>query len=314
MTTRGTGSWPSPATSCSTRCRSTILCTCSTARAPPASRRRSCTATVGSRSSTRRRSQLHHDLGEGDRFAWFTTTGWMMWNYLVSGLLVGTTLVLFDGDPGSPDLGTLWRLAADTDLDVLGVSASFLMTCRKAELVPPPHQLRSVGSTASPLPAEGFRWVHDAVGADVQVASMSGGTDVCAAFVGASPLLPGARRGDQRASPRLCGRRVRRGRQGVPARCAGRAGAHRADAVDAGRVLERRRRGQAACRLLLRLPGGVAPRRLGHVLRGRRLRHLGPVRRHAQPRRCPARHERLLRGRRGSARGHRQPGRLPRRW
>jgi len=134
--------------------------------------------------------RLHHDLGEGDRFAWFTTTGWMMWNYLVSGLLVGTTLVLFDGDPGYPDLGALWRLAADTELDVLGVSASFLMTCRKQGVVPPPHRLRSVGSTASPLPAEGFRWVHDVVGARVQVASMSGGTDVCAAFVGASPLLP----------------------------------------------------------------------------------------------------------------------------
>ncbi|HEX5587110.1 MAG TPA: acetoacetate--CoA ligase [Acidimicrobiia bacterium] len=134
--------------------------------------------------------RLHHDLGEGDRFAWFTTTGWMMWNYLMSGLLVGATLVLFDGDPGFPDLGTLWRLAADTDLDVLGVSASFLMACRKADVVPPPHRLRSVGSTASPLPADGFRWVRDAVGADVQVASMSGGTDVCAAFVGASPWLP----------------------------------------------------------------------------------------------------------------------------
>jgi acetoacetyl-CoA synthetase len=133
--------------------------------------------------------RLHHDLGEGDRFAWFTTTGWMMWNYLVSGLLAGTTLVLFDGDPGHPDLGTLWRLAADTELDVLGVSASFVMSCRKAGVVPPPHRLRSVGSTASPLPAEGFRWVHDVVGAGVQVASMSGGTDVCAAFVGASPWL-----------------------------------------------------------------------------------------------------------------------------
>jgi acetoacetyl-CoA synthetase len=134
--------------------------------------------------------RLHHDLSERSRFAWFTTTGWMMWNYLMSGLLVGATIVLFDGDPGFPELGTLWRLAADTDLDVIGVSASFLMACRKAGTIPPQHQLRSVGSTASPLPAEGFRWVHDVVGAGVQVASMSGGTDVCSAFVGASPLLP----------------------------------------------------------------------------------------------------------------------------
>ena len=133
---------------------------------------------------------LHHDLGAGDRFFWFTTTGWMMWNYLVSGLLVGATIVLFDGDPGFPDLTTLWRLAADTGVDVLGVSAPFLMASRKAGVVPPPHRLRAVGSTGAPLPPDGFRWVHDVVGAGVQVQSVSGGTDVCAAFVGAVPLLP----------------------------------------------------------------------------------------------------------------------------
>ncbi|HEU5307105.1 MAG TPA: acetoacetate--CoA ligase, partial [Acidimicrobiia bacterium] len=133
---------------------------------------------------------LHHDLGAGDRFFWFTTTGWMMWNYLVSGLLVGATLVLFDGDPASPDLGALWELASETDVDVFGVSAPFLMACRKAGVVPPPHRLRSIGSTGAPLPPDGFRWVRDVVGPDVQTASVSGGTDVCAAFVGAVPLLP----------------------------------------------------------------------------------------------------------------------------
>ena len=137
---------------------------------------------------------LHHDLKPGDRFSWFTTTGWMMWNYLVSGLLAGATIVLFDGDPGHPDLDTLWRLAADEQLDILGVGAPFIMNCRKAGLAPNKTfdltKLRSVGSTGAPLPAEGFRWVHDAVGAHVQVASVSGGTDVCTAFVGASPLLP----------------------------------------------------------------------------------------------------------------------------
>jgi acetoacetyl-CoA synthetase len=133
---------------------------------------------------------LHHDLGSGDRFFWFTTTGWMMWNYLVSGLMVGATLVLFDGDPGHPDLATLWELAADTGVDVFGVSAPFLMSCRKAAVVPPPHRIRSIGSTGAPLPADGFRWVRDVVGAQVQTASVSGGTDVCAAFVGAVPLLP----------------------------------------------------------------------------------------------------------------------------
>jgi acetoacetyl-CoA synthetase len=133
---------------------------------------------------------LHHDLGAGDRFFWFTTTGWMMWNYLVSGLLVGASIVLFDGDPGHPDLGALWRLAAETRIDVFGVSAPFLMSSRKAGVVPPPHRLRSIGSTGAPLPPDGFRWVHDVVGAGVQTASVSGGTDVCAAFVGAVPLLP----------------------------------------------------------------------------------------------------------------------------
>jgi acetoacetyl-CoA synthetase len=134
---------------------------------------------------------LHHDLWPGQRFFWFTTTGWMMWNYLMSGLLVGATLVLFDGDPGFPDLGALWRLAADTGVQVFGVSAPFLMACRKAGVVPPPgHGIRSVGSTGAPLPPDGFRWIHDAVGEDVQPASVSGGTDVCAAFVGAVKLLP----------------------------------------------------------------------------------------------------------------------------
>jgi acetoacetyl-CoA synthetase len=134
---------------------------------------------------------LHHDLWPGQRFFWFTTTGWMMWNYLMSGLLVGATLVLFDGDPGAPDLGALWRLAADTGVHVFGVSAPFLMACRKAGVVPPSgHAIRSIGSTGAPLPPDGFRWIHDVVGADVQPASVSGGTDVCAAFVGAVKLLP----------------------------------------------------------------------------------------------------------------------------
>jgi acetoacetyl-CoA synthetase len=133
---------------------------------------------------------LHHDLDAGDRFFWFTTTGWMMWNYLVSGLMVGATIVLFDGDPASPDLGTLWQLAAETDIDVFGVSAPFIMSCRKAGVVLPPHRIRSVASTGAPLPPDGFRWIHDVVGKPVQPVSVSGGTDVCAAFVGAVPLLP----------------------------------------------------------------------------------------------------------------------------
>lgn len=137
---------------------------------------------------------LHSDLGPGQRFFWFSTTGWMMWNLLVSGLAVGATLVLFDGNPAHPDLGELWRLAERTGTTYFGTSAPFLLACRKAGLRPGRDAdlsaLRTVGSTGAPLPAEGFRWVYDAVGRDLVVASVSGGTDVCTAFVGASPLHP----------------------------------------------------------------------------------------------------------------------------
>ncbi len=137
---------------------------------------------------------LHHDLGPDDRFTWFTTTGWMMWNYLVSGLAVGSTLVLFDGDPGYPDLMTLWRLAADLEVTVFGVGAPFLLTCRREGLVPRDEvdlsRIRQVGSTGAPLPPEGFGWVYEGVGDDLQVVSASGGTDVCTAFVASSPLHP----------------------------------------------------------------------------------------------------------------------------
>jgi acetoacetyl-CoA synthetase len=137
---------------------------------------------------------LHHDLGPDDRFCWFTTTGWMMWNYLVSGLTVGATIVLFDGDPGHPDLRTLWRLAAETGITLLGVGAPFLLACRKAGLSPGAEldlsRLRSVGSTGAPLPPEGFAWVYEHVGRDLVLVSASGGTDVCTAFVAGSPLVP----------------------------------------------------------------------------------------------------------------------------
>ncbi|MDP9250975.1 MAG: acetoacetate--CoA ligase, partial [Chloroflexota bacterium] len=137
---------------------------------------------------------LHHDLGPRDRFFWFTTTGWMMWNYLVSGLLVDATLVLYDGAPGHPDLSALWRLAADERITFFGSSAPFLMACRKAGLAPGGQLdlsgLSGIGSTGAPLPADGFRWVYEAVGNRLQLQSVSGGTDVCTAFVGASPLVP----------------------------------------------------------------------------------------------------------------------------
>ncbi|MDT5041804.1 MAG: acetoacetyl-CoA synthetase [Actinoplanes sp.] len=134
---------------------------------------------------------LHHDLGPGDRFFWFTTTGWMMWNFLVSGPAVGAAVVLFDGNPGWPDLGALWRLAQEAGVTYFGTSAPFLLACRKAEVqVPELPKLRGVGSTGAPLTAEGFEWVYDEVGSTLQLQSLSGGTDVCTGFVGGAPLLP----------------------------------------------------------------------------------------------------------------------------
>jgi acetoacetyl-CoA synthetase len=137
---------------------------------------------------------LHHDLGPGDRFFWFTTTGWMMWNFLVSAPAVGASIVLFDGDPGHPDLGALWLLAAEAGMTYFGTSAPFLLACRKAGILPRAvadlSALRGVGSTGAPLPPEGFRWVYAAVGDRPQLQSLSGGTDVCTGFVGSAPLLP----------------------------------------------------------------------------------------------------------------------------
>jgi acetoacetyl-CoA synthetase len=137
---------------------------------------------------------LHHDIGPGDRFFWFTTTGWMMWNLLVSGPAVGAAIVLFDGNPGHPDLGELWRMAAETRVTYFGTSAPFLLACRKEGLRPGADldlsALRGVGSTGAPLPSEGFTWVYRAVGTDLQLQSLSGGTDVCTGFVGGVPLLP----------------------------------------------------------------------------------------------------------------------------
>lgn len=136
---------------------------------------------------------LQMDLGAHDRFFWFSTTGWMMWNLLVSGLGAGATLVLFDGDPGHPDLGTLWRLAEETEVTYLGVSAPFLLACRKAGLHPRDvadlHRVRAVGSTGAPLPEEGFRWVYAELGG-IELNSVSGGTDVCTGFLGGVPVLP----------------------------------------------------------------------------------------------------------------------------
>jgi acetoacetyl-CoA synthetase len=137
---------------------------------------------------------LHHDLGPGKRFFWFTTTGWMMWNLMISGLMVGSTVVMYDGSPGYPDLGTLWRLAEKHRVTYFGVSAPYIHACLKAGLHPVGEldmsSIHALGSTGAPLSVDGFRWISDAVGKHVQICSMSGGTDVCTAFLESAPSVP----------------------------------------------------------------------------------------------------------------------------
>jgi acetoacetyl-CoA synthetase len=137
---------------------------------------------------------LHVDAHEGDRVFWFTTTGWMMWNFLVSVLLTDAAIVLYDGNPGTPDLGRLWDLAEETRMTCFGTSASYIAACLKAGIEPAAGRdlgaLRAIGSTGSPLAPEGFEWVYEHVGADTWLFSTSGGTDVCTAFVGGCPVLP----------------------------------------------------------------------------------------------------------------------------
>jgi len=138
--------------------------------------------------------RLHLDAGAGDRLFWFTTTGWMMWNFLVGGLLSEASIVLFDGNPAHPDLGTLWDLADAAGITCFGTSAGYIAACRKARVEPRRRRdlsrLASVGSTGSPLAPEGFDWVREALGEHVWLFSTSGGTDVCTAFVGGVPTLP----------------------------------------------------------------------------------------------------------------------------
>jgi acetoacetyl-CoA synthetase len=137
---------------------------------------------------------LHLNLKPGDRFFWFSTTGWMMWNLLIGGLLVGATVMAYDGSPGHPDMGVLWRYAEENRITFFGASAAYITALMKSEIVPGQQydlsSLVGMGSTGSPLPPEGFDWVYANVKADLWLASVSGGTDVCGCFVGSVPLLP----------------------------------------------------------------------------------------------------------------------------
>ncbi|MGB7589549.1 MAG: acetoacetate--CoA ligase [Solirubrobacterales bacterium] len=137
---------------------------------------------------------LHVNSHPGDRLFWFTTTGWMMWNFLVSGLLTPAAIVLYDGNPGHPDMNVLWDLAERAGITMFGTSASYIAACMKAGVEPAAgrdlSRLKAIGSTGSPLSPESFDWVYEHLGSDTWLFSTSGGTDLCTAFVGGVPLLP----------------------------------------------------------------------------------------------------------------------------
>ncbi|WP_021591880.1 acetoacetate--CoA ligase [Actinomadura welshii] len=137
---------------------------------------------------------LHMDLGKGDRFFWYTSTAWMVWNVVASSLLSGATAVLYDGSPHHPELDAQWALAEKLSLTYLGTGAGYLTACTQKDLRPGSKfdlsRLRSVGSTGSPLPADAARWVYRSVSSDVYLSSTTGGTDVATGFIGGAPLLP----------------------------------------------------------------------------------------------------------------------------
>jgi acetoacetyl-CoA synthetase len=142
-----------------------------------------------------KKMNLHLDAQAGDRVFWFSTTGWMMWNFLVGVLLTEASIVLFDGNPGYPGLGVLWDLAEEAGITTFGTSAAFVASCMKESVVPRSDgrelsALRAVGSTGSPLSPEGFEWIYEQLGSDTWLFSTSGGTDMCTAFVGGVPVLP----------------------------------------------------------------------------------------------------------------------------
>lgn len=136
---------------------------------------------------------LHNYTNKGDRFFWYTTTGWMMWNYLHASWLMGATVVLYDGSPSLSSLEVLWEFAEKVQINHFGTSAPYLVACMKREVKPSKHDLSaliSIGSTGAPLPPDAFDYVYSEIKSEVWLCSMSGGTDVCTAFVGSNPTLP----------------------------------------------------------------------------------------------------------------------------
>lgn len=137
---------------------------------------------------------LQLDIGPDDTFFWYTSPSWMMWNFLVAGLLVGATIVCYDGAPAHPEVDRLWRSAAQEHVTVLGTSPGYVLACAKAGVVPKRDHdlshLRGVGVTGSTLPATSSLWLAENVGERVQVMSITGGTDVVSAFIGSARTVP----------------------------------------------------------------------------------------------------------------------------
>lgn len=136
---------------------------------------------------------FHQNVKPGDRYFWYSTTGWMMWNYALSSLLTGATLVIYDGSPAFPEKASLWQLAEKAKITHFGGGAAYFTACMKDQVAIPGERLKhlqTIGSTGSPLAAQVYEWIYQQVRKDVWLISLSGGTDICSAFVGGSPLLP----------------------------------------------------------------------------------------------------------------------------
>ena len=240
---------------------------------------------------------LHTDLSRSDTIFYFTTCGWMMWNWLVSSLAVGATVVLYDGNPFHPDPGALWRMAEEEGISVFGTSAGYIAALQAAGYRPAERNdlsaLRTVCSTGSPLSVEGFEFVYEAIKSDLQLASISGGTDLNGCFALGNPMGPVY---TSELQCRGLGMNVHAfdGEGKTGHRRAGRAGLPLPLSLHADLFLERSGRKQVPRGLFRRLPGRLAPRRLYCGDRTGRGGHVRPLRRHAKPRRRADRYRRDL--------------------
>lgn len=136
---------------------------------------------------------LHQDVKPGEKYFWYSTTGWMMWNYALASMLCGSTLVIYEGAAAYPSPNQLWDYVKKVGVNHFGAGAAYYIACMKSGLNYPPGsfpELRTIGSTGSPLPPEGFEWIYSRIKKEVWLISLSGGTDICSCFVGGSPLLP----------------------------------------------------------------------------------------------------------------------------